>query len=321
LHFFVLLLLGVLFVAPPSSAWAASCCGGGSSTSFILPIDAPLMVGLAMDQETYDGLWRSDGTWVPDPEGSDLKQYRLNAGIAYRLADHWQGSLIVPYVWNQNDYSSISSSTSGLGDTKLTLWYETFDNAMCVYRVRELRDLIPAVYLGGTLTIPTGISPYDDVTDNFDITGRGFYRLDFNFLADKTVYPWTGNIRFTYGRYLERSVNSEYGTYVEPYQKQLGDRSNFSLTGGYIYFTEKLHELTMTIGYNNLHESETEIDGVKDETSGFRKQSITLGLVWSTPQKNWIAKINWNHAINADDWGYNFPTTEIISIGVQHVFL
>ena len=65
-----------------------------------------------------------------------------------------------------------------LGDMTLGLTYEAFDGIKCIWKVRDWRDLIPAAYFGVALTVPTGISPYDDVANNFDITGRGFYRLD-----------------------------------------------------------------------------------------------------------------------------------------------
>lgn len=300
-------------------ALAASCCGGGSSTSLVLPKFAQAMVDVSFDVERYDGFWRSDGSWAPDPAGSDLNQYRLNLGYARRLAPRWQASISVPYVWNRNQYAGFARNTHGIGDTKLSLWYEQFDKIACVWNVNRWQDLIPAIYWGGTLTVPTGTSPYDEVADNFDITGLGLYRLDANLLLDKTVYPWNATFSASYGRYLERPVNREYGNDVEPYDRQRGDRLNATLSFGYTYFTDAMESLTGTLAYAYLEEDEASIDGINDPTSGLRKKSLAATLAWASDDRDWVTKLSWSHAVDRDGWGRNFPTTDIITVGVSHV--
>ena len=301
------------------SSQAASCCGGGSSSSLVLPKFAEAMVDVSFDSEAYDGFWNSDGDWVADPKGSDLHQFRLNLGYAMRLAERWQGSISVPYVWNQNEYATFSRNSSGLGDSKLSIWYEDFDNPACVWKVKRWQDLIPAIYYGATLTIPTGISPYDDVEDNFDTTGLGMYRLDANLLLDKTVYPWNATLNMSYGHYFERSVNREYGNYVEPYDRQRGDRFNGSLSFGYTYFTDTMQSYTGTLGYAYLEEDQLRNDGKEDPTSGLRKQSLSATLAWANDDRDWVAKLTWSHALDSDGMGRNFPTTDILTVGVSHV--
>lgn len=298
---------------------AASCCGGGSSTSLVLPKFSQAMIDVSFDYESYNGFWKSDGNWAADPAGSDLKQYRLNLGYAQRLASRWQASISAPYVWNHDQYASFERNTDGVGDAKLSIWYEQFDKIACVWKVKDWRDLIPAVYWGGTLTVPTGTSPYDDVADNFDITGLGFYRLDANVLVDKTVYPWNATFSASYGKYLERPVNREYGAYVEPYDKQRGDRLNASLSFGYTYFTDNMESLTGTVAYSYLQEDEARIDGVIDTTSAIRKRSIATTIAWATDDRGWVTKITWSHAPARDGWGKNFPATDVITIGISHV--
>jgi hypothetical protein len=308
----------VLSTAPP--VWAASCCGGGSATSLILPKFSKSMVDVSFDFERYDGFWNNDGDHVPDPPGSDLKQYRLNLGYAHRLASRWQASLSLPYVWNVNHYSGLDSNTSGVGDMTVNLWYEAFDGIQCVWKVKSLKDLRPAAYFGASLLIPTGISPYDDVQNSFDITGRGFYRLDGTMLLEKTIYPWNTSLQLSYGRYLERSVNREYGNYVEPYDKQLGDRAAGTFSGGYTYFLESMASLTFTAAYSDLWEGDGTINGQTDPTSGFRKRSVAGILAYATMDRDWVYKLSLSHAIQEDGWGKNFPTTDILTLGVSHVF-
>ena len=312
-------LLGSAALAFYSPLYAASCCGGGSSGSLLLPKFSQAMVDVSVSAESYDGFWNQDGEWTADPQGSDLNQYRLNVGYAHRLAPRWQISAVVPYVWNENEYASVSRNTHGMGDSSISLWYEAFDKVACVWQVNSWRDLMPAVYWGGTLTVPTGISPYDDVVDNFDITGRGVYRFDAALMLDKTVYPWNATINASYGKYLQRPVNREYGTYVEPYERQLGDRFNASAALGYTYFTAAMESLTATVAYAYLEEAQTTIDGVADTTSGLAKGSITTTLAWASEARDWVVKLSWSRGRRQDDWGRNFPVTDVLSVGVSHV--
>jgi len=313
-------LVGASFILlAVSPVHAASCCGGGGGSALLLPKVANEMVGLSFDIEHYDGLWHQDGTWVEDPEGSDLNQYRLNFGYARRFAPNWQGSANVPYVWNRNEYAGLSRNTDGLGDTTLSLWYETFDAITCVYDVQSWQDLIPAAYFGAGLTLPTGVSPYDDVEDNFDITGRGFYRLDFSALVEKTVYPWNYGLQLTWGTHLARPVNQEYGRDVEPYTKRLGDRFNGSVSLGYTWFTDNLDMWTATLAYADLQEGKATVAGETDPTTGLRKRSVAATVAWSTGDRALVVKGTFSHSPREDDWGENFPSTDVFTFGVNRV--
>ena len=301
-----------------STAQAASCCGGGSASSLVLPKFSKAMIDVSFDYEHYTGNWDNDsGDW--DAEAYDLNQYRINLGYAYRLAPNWQASVTLPYVFNRNKYPTQEDNTSGIGDGTLSVWYEAFEKITCVWDVKKWEDLMPAIYMGGTLTVPTGTSPYDEISDNFDITGRGFYRLDASVLIDKTIYPWNMTFGASYGKYLERPVNRENGVYQEPYHKQLGDRFNTNLSVGYTYFTDEMESITGTVAYAILTEDETKIDSVIDSTSGFRKESVSMTLAWASENRDWIYKATYSHAPSRDGWGENFASTDVITVGVSHV--
>jgi len=316
-----LLLSSSALLLPSSSAYAASCCGGGNSSSLVLPKFGNQMIDVSVDIEDYKGYWNQDGDYKKDPQGSDLNQYRLNMGYAFRIADNWQANVIVPYVWNDNTYPGITSKENGLGDASASFWYETFDQVTCVYQVNSIEDLRPAIYVGGTLTVPTGKSAYgDDATSSFDITGRGLYRFDANLLIEKTVYPFTVTLQGSYGKYLERDVNQEYGTAIEPYKKKLGDRKFISASLGYTYFLEELDTVTFTAALSDLREDEGEIDGVSDPLTEFKKQSTALTTAYATSDLRWVFKGTWSHALRDDGKGQNFPTTDIFTLGVSYAF-
>jgi len=312
-------LIGAICFTSPS-LWAASCCGGGSATSLVLPKFSTSMINIALDVEQYNGYWDSDGVYHEDPSGSDLNQYRLNFGYAHRLASRWQMAVVLPYVWNSNQYAGFTSKTSGMGDMTLGLTYEAFDGIKCVWKVRNWQDLMPAAYFGASLTVPTGTSPFDDVVNSFDITGRGFYRLDANMLLDKTVYPWNASLLFSYGKYLARDVNREYGEYVEPYEKELGDRMLGTATFGYTYFLDNMDTMTFSLSYSYLNEDPGSIDGRTDLTTEMEKNSIGAIVAYSTMNRDWVYKFTFIHATPDDGQGQNFPVTDIYTLGVSYVF-
>lgn len=304
----------------PTLADAGSCCGGGSGGSLILPKAGKAMIDLSAEMETYDGFWNQAGRHVDDPPGSDLRQYRLTLGTAARLSSRWQAGVALPYVWNRNRYSGSVTSSDGPGDSTLSLWYEALDD-LSTWKAKSWKDLTPSVLVGPSLTIPTGISPYDDKQSSFDVTGRGFYRLDGNLQVDKTLRPFTASFSLGYGRYLERPVNKEYGRYVEPYRKRLGDRFSVSGSLGYIAVLGTGGDtLTGTASLAYLEEGDAERNGETDPTAAFRKTSVGGALSYSSTDHDWSVKASWNHAIQAEGWGENFPTTDIYGIGVRYGF-
>jgi len=313
------LIMGAAF-SVPGSALAASCCGGGSATSLIVPKYAKAVVDACFDMEVYNGFWNQKGKHTSDPPDSDLKQYRFNLGYAQRFAKYWQASLMVPYVWNSNSYSGVSSRSDGFGDSSISLWYEAVDDQW-TRKIKKPKDLIPAVTVGMSVLLPTGISPYDDVGSSFDVTGRGFYRIDGNLLIDKTFQPWNVSLLVSYGTYIERPVNKDYGKYVQPYRKQLGDRTSASAALSYNYALNTRGDTLTGIGsFSYLREADSRIDSVTDEASGFWKTAVGASLVYSSTDHDWSFRTSWSHAIRTDGWGDNFPTTDIYTVGVRYVF-
>jgi hypothetical protein len=312
----------ILFISLfASSTFAASCCGGGNSSALVLPKFGKKMIDVSFDYEDYKGFWDQDGTYKEDPKGANLNQYRLNLGYAQRIAPNWQVSAIVPYVWNDNQYSGISSAENGFGDSSLSFWYETFNQVTCVYQVNSLADLKPAIYLGGTLIVPTGNSEYGDhVNDTFEITGRGFYRFDSSIIIEKTIYPFTLMLQGSYGKYLARSVNQESGNPIAPYTKRLGDRKFLSFSAGYTVFLEDLDTVTLTAALSDLHEEAGKIGNLRNPNSEMKKQSSALTASYASPDLRYVYKLTWSHAFMDDDRGKNFTATDIYTLGFSYAF-
>ncbi len=304
----------------PGDAGAGSGCGGGGAAPLVLPTTLRGMVDVSVDWEKYYGFWNQDGKHTPDPPGSDLNQYRVNLSYAHRLASRWQAGATVPYVWNVNSYAGLSSRTDGFGDATLFVWYEAVEERSA-WKVKTAADLVPAVTIGPSVLLPTGKSPFEDVTSSFDVTGRGFYRVDGNLMIDKTYHPVTANVTLAYGTYIERSVNREYGRYVRPYRRDLGNRFQGSVSLGYIQFVGSGGDrLTGTASLSYLEEAHGTVDGRTDPTSGFRKTAAGAQLAWSSTDHDWSARVGWSYAIRRDGWGENFPTTDVYTIGVRYGF-
>jgi len=309
-----------LIISAPAPALAGSCCGGGGGAALVLPKSGEWMLDVSFDMEVYDGYWNREGKILPDAPGSDLKQFRLNPGYAKRIADRWQVSAVIPMVRNENFYENSRTTTFAAGDTTISLLYETFDVVTCVWSVESLEDLVPAAYLGLALTIPTGVSPFDGAERSFDVTGRGFYRLDASASVEKTIWPWTLALSYSYGIHIERPVNREYGHWVEPYNKRLGDRRSFTLAGGYTYFMETDDNITLTISYSDLWEGTATTGGEADPATGLRRRSVSGVLAFSNMDKSFMTKLGYSQAVKQEDWGENFPLTDIVTAGVTYVF-
>lgn len=301
----------------PQWSFAASCCGGGASSGVILPKFNDAMWDIGFSNEVYDGYWTQQGNYQSDPAGSELIQRRINLSYAHRLSEQLQMNVTLPLVDNQNQYSGESSSVQGLGDTQIGLWYETFERVTCVYQITGWESLKPSIYFGTTLTLPTGISAYSDRVDNsFDITGRGFYRWDANMIIEKTVYPFSLGWQGSYGISIKRPINQEYGQAVTPYNKQLGDRYTSSFSGAYTWFLPNLAMLTATLSHTYIDEGETTYDSVKDHNSGFDKITTGLALAYNSSLRDWVIKLAFNQA----ERGHNYPKTQVLSMGVSHVY-
>lgn len=309
----------LLAVALPTAGRAASCCGGGGGGASVLPRGVLALLDASLDLERYDGYWDTGRVHRPDPPGSRLFQGRLNLTGAWRLGGPWQVAAAVPFVWNSNVYSGVSSKTQGLGDSSVSLWHETWTERSA-WRVAAADDLLPSLTIGPTLTIPTGLSPYDDVTSSFDVTGRGFYRLDVTAMLDKSYRAWSASISGAYGIHFGRPVNRFYGNYVEPYQKRLGNRALVSGSLGYRAFIGSGGDsLALTGAFSWLWEDQGTIAGNPDTATGMEKSAVAATLTWAGTDEDWSARLSWSHAIQANGWGRNFPTTDIITVGVRYV--
>jgi hypothetical protein len=122
------------------------------------------------------------------------------------------------------------------------------------------------------------------------------------------------------GKHFEREVNREYGTYVEPYKKRLGDRRLWSLSGGYTYFLDSMDTITGTVAYSDLWEGRGTIGGAPDPATGMSKRSISATTAWASMDRNWVLRFSLSHTLPWSGWGENFPITDVITIGVSHVF-
>lgn len=316
---FAALLAGAALLSS-SAAEAASCCGGGTASGLVVPKLGRAVADISTDLEIYDGYWNQEEKYTRDPPETDLRQYRLNLGYGRRFAQKWQAGFILPYLWNENNYSGLKTSSQGLGDASLFMWYDLLEERP-LWRTKGADALIPTITVGTALLLPTGISPYDNEESSFDITGRGFYRLDGNLLIDKTIKAWNTSLSLGYGTYLERPVNQEYGKAVDPYHRRPGDRVSASASLGYRYFIGTGGDaLTGTLGYAYFHEAEARIDGEKDRNSSFSKQALSGTLTYSSMDSDWSVRGAWSHALRENGWGENFPVTDIYTLGVRYVF-
>jgi hypothetical protein len=311
-------LMGAVAISIVKPTLAGSCCGGSSGGVCIIPKTARGIIDLSFNLERYNGFWNQEGIYTPDPPGSRISQYRLNLGVARRLWSSGQAAIMLPYTWNDNRYSGLATSTDNLGDATVGLWYEALSD-ITAWKIGKLKDFMPSLLIGPSLLIPTGISPYDEVKSSFDVTGRGFYRLDGNILLSKMLHPWSASITLGYGTAIGRPVNREYGKYVAPYRKNLGDRFSASTSLGYRYYIGTAGDaLTGTATFSHLQEGNAVISGRDDLGSGLRKDAIGGTMAYSSTDRDWIGRGSWMHSIKTDGWGATFPATDVFTLGVSY---
>jgi hypothetical protein len=280
------------------------------------------MVDLGFEAERYHGYWDGGGQHKPDPVGSSLAQYRLNLAGAARLAEHWQAGAAVPLVFNDNRFGQggLSAQTHGVGDATASVWWEPLDQRSA-WRLASAADLVPDLTVGATLTVPTGVSPYDDVASSFDVTGRGFWRLDGTVLAEKGYRAWSASLSLAYGVAFERWANRTYGGWETPYRIRPGDRATASLSlARRLFLGTGGHTLSAAAALSWLHEAKGTRDGQLDQTTGLEKTAGALTVTWSSTDSDWSARAGLAHAFRRDGWGRNFPTTDTFSLGVRRAF-
>ena len=74
--------------------------------------------------------------------------------------------------------------------------------------------------------------------------------------------------------------------------------------------------LTLTASHSQLEESKTKYDGVTDNNSGLNKTTMGLSFAYSSAVRDWIFKLGISEAQD----GENIPKTQIINMGVSHVY-
>lgn len=310
-----------LLALSPGLARAASCCGGGGGGGVQVPKGYRAVLDLGLDAERYAGYWTSDGTHLEDPAGSRIYQYRLNLAGAWRFARDWQVGAAVPWVYNDTQYrgdTGISSRSSAVGDTTITVLYDLYDERS-IWKVLSPADLVPSVKLGAAVTVPTGVSRFDEIDISFDVTGRGFYRLDATAQVDKAYRGLSASLTFAYGVHLERPVNTSGGAPQVPQDWRLGDRTTAGLALGYRHFLGSAGDaVTLTGAFSYLHEARTRVNGAPQPGTAVNKPAFSTTLLWSSTDHDWSARLSWAHTFRREGWGTSFPTTDIVSLGVKY---
>jgi len=93
-----------------------------------------------------------------------------------------------------------------------------------------------------------------------------------------------------------------------------------AVTVGYTHFLENMDALTFSLAFSNLQEEAGAIDGRSDFSSEMEKNSMAATVAYATMDRDWVFKGSWSHASPEGGQGKNFPVTDVVTIGVSHVF-
>ncbi len=115
-------------------------------------------------------------------------------------------------------------------------------------------------------------------------------------------------------------VNREYGQWIEPYKKQLGNRHSLGSSLGYTWFMENIDQLTLTLSRSRMQEGDAHINGATNPDTGIYQNSWGMVGTYMKADQSWIVTLGLNQGINLVGQGENFPITRTLSLGVSHVF-
>lgn len=252
-------------------------CGGGTSDIGVLALDGRALFGIGFNYDHYLGVWNEYSKWLSS--ANTQNQTKVFIGGSYRFNRHIQFGFSVPYVWNYNNIPGLKARSGGIGDITISGRYEFFHE----FQLRKIngKNRIDKVkpYLAVTfgITLPTGKS-IETAEHETDITGKGYYVTSLGIslikslirsrLQVSTDLNWQHCFKKTYDKYFGQVQQN-------PFNQQLGDRFNYSITLNYIFGSE--HAVSVTASgflQNSYLQNGQRVDNTNEK-------SLNLSLAYS----------------------------------------
>ncbi|RPI16083.1 MAG: hypothetical protein EHM58_12630 [Ignavibacteriae bacterium] len=290
---FILLLLALQV----NETRPCNICGGGTGDLVVLALDGRMLFNAGLFYDSYIGRWDQRGTWREFDYTEN--QYRFSFSGAYRFNRHLQGAITIPYVMNYNNIPEQTHNGSGIGDISLSGRYEFFHEFQVKRKNNKdyIDNKLPYLAITFGLTLPTGKSE-ENADSEVGVTGKGYFVSSLGVSLTKTIIKnhlqvstdisWQHSFKKTYEKY--------YNIAQTPFEKQQGDKFNYSASFNYIF--NNWHALTLSVTGSNQSASMYEKNSVANSeernlnfmfsytyypSTPFR---ITPSIKWTLPQDN-----------------------------------
>lgn len=188
-----------LLALMPAKVLASACCGGAFSIPAIITGDDAGQLSTSFSQSqvaadvTANGVWRKRET-------SDVSQI-LKIDGAHIIDDRFQAGFSLPVQTRTRDGVQ-GGTSSGLGDIAVQGAYEYLpDWDYNPYRPKGVGFL--------TLTVPTGKSLEESLTEDAGLSarGRGYWAFGAGTVLTKSYRAWDLNSTFEVHRSLSKTTN------------------------------------------------------------------------------------------------------------------
>lgn len=208
--------------------------------------------------------------------------------IEYPLKDNLTTTVNIPFVYKYNSQtnSSTAKDVSDIGDVSFG----------CQFQPVKSGGSFPSLILSGSLSCPSGRSPYKIDTTREISTGSGGYSVSMGCNLSKSVDPVVvfggvnvghsfdiSNLNFKSGS------QGETGVYLQGVKP--GDVFSYSMGIGY----SLSYKVNLTIGYQFSYQTKTHYDwvGINDtQSEGSISSVLNLGTGWNlSPRKSMNVKV------------------------------
>ncbi|MBU1171891.1 MAG: transporter [Proteobacteria bacterium] len=205
--------------------------------------------------------------------------------IEYPVKENLTVNSNIPFVYKYNSQTNTSAkNVSDFGDTSFGLQFQP---------VKSGKDL-PSIIVSGSLTCPTGRSPYKIDSTKEMSTGNGTYSIGMGCNVSKSIDPLVafGGINVEHG--IETThLNSKTGTQGEAgiflAGVKPGEVYSFSMGIGY----SLSYKASLTLSYQYSYQSKTSYDWVRPEgpretrSEGSISSVFSIGTGWNiTPKRS-----------------------------------
>lgn len=234
-----LIIIIALFFLLQGAAYTCNICGGGTSDVAVLALDGRFLFNFGLGYDKYLGNWDGLGIWHENKYSKH--QVKATFSSAYRLNRNIQFAISLPYVWNTSEVPGMKRSGAGIGDLSFFARYEFFHEFQVkkVNGKSKIDNAFPYLALTFGLLMPTGVSEENGESE-VDVTGKGYYATTVGISLIKSIVKNKLQLStdFSWQHAFEKRYEKYFNENIGAFNKQAGDKFNYSMTLNYIISSE-----------------------------------------------------------------------------------